>query len=108
MFTGLEDSSYMVVFEPKKWLFSGRIYTHDLRSIIEKFRGNTENIQDYLEGNIETIPERRTIQAVQYQVMSSPVRIRRINGRGSVPSAGHGPLLMSLSKRSSLIWSAMR
>ena len=56
---------------PKNGFFSGRIYTHDLRSIIEKFRGNTENIQDYLEGNIETIPERRTIQAVQYQVMSS-------------------------------------
>ena len=42
-----------------------------LRTIIHKFSGNTNNIQDYLEANIETIPERRTIQAVQYRVMSS-------------------------------------
>ena len=42
-----------------------------LKTIIEKFSGNTENIQEYLEANIETIPERRTIQAVQYRVMSS-------------------------------------
>ena len=42
-----------------------------LRTIIDKFSGNTNNIQDYLEANIETIPERRTIQAVQYRVMSS-------------------------------------
>ena len=42
-----------------------------LKTIIEKFSGQTENIQEYLEANIETIPERRTIQAVQYRVMSS-------------------------------------
>ena len=42
-----------------------------LKTIIEKFSGNTLNIQEYLEANIETIPERRTIQAVQYRVMSS-------------------------------------
>ena len=42
-----------------------------LKTIIVKFSGNTYSIQEYLEANIEAIPERRTIQAVQYRVMSS-------------------------------------
>ena len=42
-----------------------------LRTIIDKFSGNTRNIQEYLEANIETIPERRTIQAVQYRMISA-------------------------------------
>lgn len=48
-----------------------------LKTIIEKFSGHTENIQEYLEANIETIPERRTIQAVQYRVMSSTCEDQR-------------------------------
>ena len=48
-----------------------------LKTIIEQFSGNTENIQEYLEANIETIPERRTIQAVQYRVMSSTCEDQR-------------------------------
>ena len=42
-----------------------------LRTIIDKFSGNTNSIQDYLEANINTIPKRRNIQAVQYRVMSA-------------------------------------
>ena len=42
-----------------------------LKTIIDKFSGNTSSIQEYLEDNIETIPERRTIQAVQYRMISS-------------------------------------
>ena len=42
-----------------------------LRTIIEKCSGDIDSIQEYLEANMETIPERRTIQAVQYRVMSS-------------------------------------
>ena len=42
-----------------------------LRTIIDKFSGNTSSIQEHLEANIETIPERRTIQAVQYRMISA-------------------------------------
>ena len=48
-----------------------------LRTIIDKFSGDPNSIQDYLEANINTIPNRRNVQAVQYRVMSASCDIRK-------------------------------
>ena len=41
-----------------------------LKQIIDRFYGNAEEIQNFLETNIENIPEKRTIQAVQFRLLS--------------------------------------
>jgi len=48
-----------------------------LRQIIERFDSDPEKIQQFLESNLDIIPERRTIQAVQYRLLSSSCNLPR-------------------------------
>ena len=41
-----------------------------LKQIIDRFYGNAEEIQKFLETNIENIPDKKTIQAVQFRLLS--------------------------------------
>ena len=58
-----------------------------LNQVIEKHDGVAENVQQFLENNMETIPERRTIQAVQFRLLSTSCteheRLWRCPGCGS-------------------------
>ena len=58
-----------------------------LNQVIEKHDGVAENVQQFLDNNMETIPERRTIQAVQFRLLSTSCteheRLWRCPGCGS-------------------------
>ena len=42
-----------------------------LKQVIEKHDGAAEDVQQFLENNMDSIPERRTIQAVQFRLLST-------------------------------------